>query len=360
MAEDFGDKTEAPTPRRRQEAREQGNIARSTDLSAAVIIIGMMLLLDWYGLRVVDALKSVMIQMLGEELLVDTSTDGIASSVIAALRAVVVSMAPLLLGMVVLAVIVNVAQVGINFNGKRLQPKLSSLNPIKGIQKLFGGGHGFIQFAMNVSKLVLVAVVAYSAVHGRIEEIIGVQQLTFQQIFGMGCGIVYSIMLRIGVLLLVLALIDYAYQRFRTERQLRMTKQEVKEEMRRMEGDPKIKQRRRQIAMQMATQRFRNDVPQADVVVTNPTEFAIAIKYDAATMHAPKVVAKGQGYLAMKIREIAITAGVPILERKPLARALYKLVEVGQEIPEQFYSAVAEILAYVYELSGKLRERVGS
>jgi len=154
-----------------------------------------------------------------------------------------------------------------------------------------------------------------------------------------------------------LAILEYAYQKWRIEQELKMTKQEVKEEMRRMEGDPKIKQRRRQIALQMLTQRLKKDVPTADVVVTNPTEFAVALKYDADTMHAPRVVAKGQGLIAQRIREIAIASGVPILERKPLARALYKLVEVGQEIPEQFYSAVAEILAYVYELSGRVRKK---
>jgi flagellar biosynthetic protein FlhB len=124
-----------------------------------------------------------------------------------------------------------------------------------------------------------------------------------------------------------------------------------------MEGDPQVKQRRRQIAYQVALQRLKKEVPKADVVVTNPTEFAVALRFDAETMHAPRVVAKGHGYMAMRIRELAIANGVPILERKPLARALYKLVEVGQEIPEQFYAAVAEILAYVYELSGKLRRK---
>jgi len=205
--------------------------------------------------------------------------------------------------------------------------------------------------------MLMVGLVGYSAVHGRIEQIISVQQLSFLQIFGLGAGIVFSIIVRVAVLLLVLAIIDYCWQRYRLEKQLKMTKQEVKEEMRRMEGDPKIKQRRRQIAIQMITQRFKKDVPTADVVVTNPTEFAVALKYDQTTMHAPRVIAKGQGYLAMKIREIAIAHGVPILERKPLARALYKLVDIGHEIPEQFYSAVAEILAYVYELSGKLKQR---
>jgi len=132
----------------------------------------------------------------------------------------------------------------------------------------------------------------------------------------------------------------------------------VKDELRNMEGDPKLKQRRRQVGMQIAQRKLKKDVPTADVVVTNPTEFAVALKYDQSSMHAPRVVAKGQGLMAQRIREIAVAAGVPILERKPLARALFKLVEVGQEIPEQFYSAVAEILAYVYELTGKVRRKV--
>ena len=180
-----------------------------------------------------------------------------------------------------------------------------------------------------------------------------VQRLSHMQIYALSAGVIFSIAIRIGVLLLVLALIDYAYQRYHLEQQLKMSKQDVKEEMRRMEGDPKIKQRRRQLAVQMANKKLKKDVPTADVVVTNPTEFAVALKYDSATMHAPRVVAKGQDLMAKRIREIAIEHGIPILERKPLARALYKLVSVGQEIPAQFYSTVAEILAYVYDLTRK-------
>jgi flagellar biosynthetic protein FlhB len=273
------------------------------------------------------------------------------------LRVLATALAPILAGVIVIAIVVNLAQVGLVFSGKRLQPNLDALNPVKGFSRVFGGGQGWMHFVMSLMKMTLVASVAYSAVHGRLVQIVEVQRLSFLQIFGLGASIVFSILLRIAVLLLVLAVLDYVWQRYRMEKQLRMTKQEVKEEMRRMEGDPKIKQRRRQIAVQMLTQRFKKDVPTADVVVTNPTEFAVALKYDSTSMHAPRVIAKGQGYLAQKIREIAIAHGVPILERKPLARALYKLVDVGQEIPEQFYSAVAEILAYVYELSGKLKQR---
>jgi flagellar biosynthesis protein FlhB len=210
---------------------------------------------------------------------------------------------------------------------------------------------------MNLAKMTMIGLVAYSAIHNRLATIAGATALSHEQIFGLGAQLVYDIGLRIAVLLLVLAVIDYIYQRYKIEKQLKMTKQEVKDEMKKMEGDPHIKQRRRQIQMQRAVQRVRHDVPTADVIVTNPTHFAVALKYDAANMHAPKVVAKGADYLALKIREVAAEHGIPILERPPLARALYKDVEVGQEIPEKFFSAVAEILAYVYELSGKAKRR---
>jgi len=357
MAEDFGDKTEAPTPRRRQEAREQGNIARSTDLTAASVVLGTMIMLNWYGKGLVSALKNLMHEMLSARQLTDWSSAGAMTSLVRAIIAAGTALAPLFAGVMLIAIGVNLAQVGLVFSGKRLQPNFAALNPVRGAGKLFGGGGGAFHLLMNLLKLVLVGAVAYSALHGRLPQVIGSQQTTFVQVFGQGAELIYSIAMRLGLLLLVLALIDYAYQRYRIEQDLKMSKQEVKEEMRRMEGDPQTKQRRKQIAMQIAMQRLKKDVPNADVVVTNPTEFAVALQYDQASMHAPKVVAKGRGYMAMRIRELAIANGVPILERKPLARALYKLVQVGQEIPEQFYAAVAEILAYVYELSGKLRRK---
>jgi flagellar biosynthetic protein FlhB len=256
------------------------------------------------------------------------------------------------------AIVINLIQVGFFLNFSRIQPRASALNPFKGLSKIFSGRDGLVHMVMNLLKLVFVALVAYSAVHGKLPLILSTQQLDFVQIFGLGAQIVYSIALRIGAVLLVLAILDYAWQRWRNEQQLKMSKQEIKEEMRRMEGDPQIKSRRRQIALQRIVQGIRKNVPTADVIVTNPTHYAVALKYDAETMHAPKVVAKGADFLAQTIREIAVANGVPILERAPLARSLYRLVEVGQEIPEQFYSAVAEILAYVYELSGRVRQAV--
>src|SRR6185312_881518 len=247
-------------------------------------------------------------------------------------------------------------QVGFYFSATRLQPNLAALNPFRGFGRIFSS-RSPMTLLLGIGKMLVLSLVAYSAVHSRLSELLRVQGLGFVQIFGLGAALVYSIAIRVGIAMLVLAIIDYAYQRYRIENELKMTKQEVKEEMRRMEGDPKMKQRRRQVAIQMLKRKLKKDVPTADVVVTNPTEFAVALKYDAQSMHAPRVIAKGQGLIAQHIREIAIAAGVPILERKPLARALYKMVEVGQEIPEQFYSAVAEILAYVYELSGKAKRK---
>ncbi len=357
MAEDMGDKTEAPTPRRRAEAREQGNIARSADLTAAAVLIGVIVMLDWYGGGLVKSLRGLMNEMLGPASMGEFSVGATIEHMVRSLFAVGAAMAPMLIGVLLIALIANVIQVGFIFNPAKLAPNPAALNPMKGLGKLLGGGKGVFGFGMNLMKLGLVGAVAWSSVAGKMGQIVTVQQLAFMQIFGLGAELIHSIAMRLGILLLVLAIIDYLYQRFRIERELRMTKQEVKDEMKRMEGDPHIKQRRREIARQVARNRARTEVPTADVVVTNPTEFAIAIKYDADAMHAPRVVAKGQGPMALFIRQIAVAHGVPILERKPLARALYKLVEVGQEIPEQFYSAVAEILAYVYELTGKTRRR---
>jgi flagellar biosynthetic protein FlhB len=354
MAEDQGDKTEDPTPRRREEAREQGNVARSTDLTAASMLVGSLVLLNWSGGKIFGAMKAVVERMLSVNSLASvdskSATDGLASMVFFMGAA----MLPLMGGILVIAILVNVAQVGLHLNTSKLAPNFEALNPVAGIGRLFKS-QGPMKLVMGLLKMALVSLTAYSAVHSRMNQIVGVELLTFMQIFYLGAQLLYSIGLRVGLLLFVLALIDYLWQRRQIEQSLRMTKQEVKDEMRNMDGDPKLKQRRRQIAQQIAQKKLQKDVPTADVVITNPTEFAIALKYDSSTMHAPRVVAKGQGLIAKRIRELAIAAGVPILERKPLARALYKLVEAGHEIPEEFYSTVAEILAYVYELTGKAR-----
>ncbi len=352
MAANDGDKTEAPTPRRRTEARQQGQIARSTDLNSALLLLGGMLCLRSMGPRLMQSLLGVMQENLSVSDPEQTAHIDVLHVVSSAALATLTAAGPIMLGLLVLALAANLLQVGFLITGQPLQPSLNKLNPLNGFSRIFSA-RTLVQLAMNCLKLALICFVAYASIRERWSAIFlaletdgGEQAVLISQI-------VYAVGLRLAMVLVVLALLDYGYQRLRHEKDLRMTKEEVKEEMRRMEGDPVIRQRRRRMQFAAAMQRIRKLVPTADVVVTNPTELAIAIKYDQESMRAPTVVAKGQDYLAQKIREIAIQHGVPIIEKKPLAQALYKTVEAGQEVPEQFYKAIAEILAYVYELSGR-------
>ena len=355
MADEFGDKTEAATPRKREEAREQGRVAKSTDLSAAIVLLSAVLLLGWFGPGIAGAFKEVMQEAMSLKVVGDMQAGNAATLAGRSMLLAGLAAAPLVLGLMAAAMFGNVIQVGLYATPARLQPKLSALSPLKGVKRILGGAQVWVSLAMNIFKLVVVTAVGYSAVHGRLGEIVAAQRLDHTQAFGMAAGMVYAVALRVAVVLLILSIFDWVWQKFKHGRDLRMTKQEVRDEMKRMEGDPLLKARRRQIATQMSRDRQKQSVPGADVVVTNPTEYAVALKYDAAGGGAPKVVAKGRGLIAAEIRRIAIENGVPILERPPLARALYRTVQVGQEIPEEFYSAVAEILAYVYELTGKLR-----
>jgi flagellar biosynthetic protein FlhB len=231
-------------------------------------------------------------------------------------------------------------------------PELSKINPLSGMKRLVDARAG-VRLIMSLAKVGLILGVASWIIRSDLEQILGLAQLEIRQLFMVCAELVFLLALKLSLLLLVLAIADYAFQRWQRERDLRMSKQEIKEEMKRMDGDPLVKQRRARVARQLALQRVGQAVPQADVIVTNPTHFAIALKYNSDEMRAPKVVAKGADFLAMRIRQLAVANGVPIVERKELARALYASIEPGDEIPAEYYSAVAEILAYVYRLSGR-------
>jgi flagellar biosynthetic protein FlhB len=355
MAEgEMGDKTEAPTPRRRQEARDAGTIARSGDLVSSVTLISVLLLLKSFGTDIIGALRAIMQDFMSPASMSDFGGKLISVEIVRATIVIFASMAPIFLGIMACAILINLYQTGIYFNLHRIQPNFAALNPSNGFFRLFSfQGPNFAQTGMNIVKMVVVGLTAYSAISGKVGTIVNVQELTFMQIFGLGAVITYDIALRIGVLLLVLAVFDYAYQRWHIEQELKMSKAEIKEEMKRMDGDPRVKARRKQIAIQRHKERLKKTVPKADVVITNPTHFAVALQYEADKMRAPRVIAKGQDEMARRIRELAAEHGIPIVERAPLARALYRMCDVGDEIPEQFYSAVAEILAYVYELNRK-------
>lgn len=269
-----------------------------------------------------------------------------------ALSAMIKMAAPICLILMFIAVIVSLAQVGFLFTFHPITPDLQKIDPIAGFSRIFSM-ESVVKLVISLFKVALISAVAYFTIKSRMAQIANISELDHMQIMGFAAYLIFLLGLRLALVLFIIAIFDYAYTRYKYEQNLRMSKQELKEELRRMEGDPLVKERRRRVARQLAMQRMQYTVPKADVVVTNPTELAIALKYDSETMTAPRVVAKGAGFLAARIRQIAVQNKVPIIERKPLAQALYKTVEIGQEIPPAFYKAVAEILAYVYELTGK-------
>lgn len=352
MADDFGEKTEAPTSRRREEARERGQVVKSTDLTAAIALLGAMVALNYFGPGLLREMMGMTRQMLTfsiNDAVTASSMKEIAFIGLILLGKLTI---PLCLVMTVVGVLITLAQVGFLLSSHPLMPSFSKINPISGFQRMLSM-ESAMKMGLNLIKVGVIGTVAYMTIKGKLGQILNLSGMDTWQIIGISGELIFLLGIRLAVILLVLAIFDYAITWFQNEKKLRMSKQEIKEEMRRMEGDPLVKERRRRVARQLMAQRMQHAVPKADVVITNPTELAIALKYDPKTMTAPKVIAKGADHLAARIRQIAIKNGIPIVERKPLARAIYKTVEVGQEIPPAYYKAIAEILAYVYELTGK-------
>lgn len=350
------ERTEAPTPRRREEARQSGQVGKSTDLTAAVILLGCMLMLEFTGRQILGRLLALTRHCLDGRAAYAADAEQMTPLMAQAFREAGMIVLPFLVLVVVLAVLVLFLQVGFLLTVKPLKPSFNKLNPINGLKRMFSA-RAVMQLVLGVAKMSLLSLVAYLTLKERVGGLAHASALPHLSLIAISGEMMMTLGIRLAIVLLLLGIIDLIYQRYKTERDMRMTKQEVKEELKRMDGDPEIKRRRREVQLQLAVQRLQSAVPKADVVVTNPTELAIAIRYDAAAMMAPQVIAKGADFLARRIREIAVLHGIPIVERKPLAQALFKLVEVGQEIPPQFYKAVAEILAYVYELAGGRRVR---
>jgi flagellar biosynthetic protein FlhB len=345
--DDAGDRTEQPTPRRREEAREEGQVARSTDLTAAVSLMAGILLLKFFG-------SSMMTSLLNMTRGIADTPSFTADQLIPWVRRVggetLRLVVPFLLALAVITAVGTAAQSGLVLTWKKLGIKPDRLHPMQGLKRIFSS-EALMRLATSLFKVGLLTGVAYFSIKGDIDTILVSGGSHPRGIYVLLAGLLFDLAVRMGLVLLVVGFADYLFQRWRLEQQLRMTKQEVRDELKRMEGDPLIKQRRRQMQQRLAMQRINAEVPRADVVVTNPTEYAIALRYDEAKMTAPKVVAKGRDHLAERIRLLAQQHGVPIVERPPLARALYAAVEVGREVPPQFYRAVAEVLAYVYQLS---------
>jgi flagellar biosynthesis protein FlhB len=341
-------KTERPTGRRLQKAREKGQVARSREVSAAAVLLGSLLLLSYYGQNLVDALQSQLREFL--RLSVPTEITPLYISGLSFSLAVIIGTAvlPVMLVAFAIAFVANAAQSGIVISWEALSLHFEKLNPATGMSRLFSK-NGLFEFGKSVSLFAVVSVIAYQVVSQYIHLYPRLVLMDVKQLLYWTSLISYQVLLRVSIALAVIAAFDYAFQRYRFMEQLKMTKQEVKEEYKDLEGDPLTRGRIRRIQREMSRKRMMADVPEATVVVTNPTHYAVALTYDMDEMEAPKVVAKGVGFLALRIKELAQKHDIPLVENKPLAQTLYKTVEIGAFIPAGLYKAVAEILAYVYK-----------
>lgn len=352
MEDNREQRTEQPTHYRLEKAREKGKVVKSNELTSALVVIGglvaLKLLYPWF----VSAASESTQYYLGNPPCVETvgDTQSLLSGVIVKGFRL---LSPYLVAILGIAILANYIQVGWMFSTEPLALSLDKINPIAGAKRLFSLKSLF-KTAINLAKATLVGVVFYKSIKASLPEYMTLSDCSIRQTIDFMAAEAFAIAMKATLILVVLGFVDYAYQRRDYIKNLMMTKQEVKDEHKELEGSPLIKSRIRSRQIALARQRMMEEVPKADVVVTNPVFIAVALRYDLKKMNAPVVVAKGQRLIAEKIKEVATAHGIPVLENKPLARSLYELVEVGSEIPASLYKAVAEILSYVYRLKGRV------
>jgi flagellar biosynthetic protein FlhB len=344
------EKTEPATPKRKQEARKKGQTPKSAELNSVIVLMGLFMIINSLGGWIFHQLAVYLRQTLAPGQLNQKITQAFLIRQIMYHTIFIGRLfLPIGLGAMLIGVVVNLVQVGPLFTTEPLKPNFNRINPISGWQRLFSS-QSLVELVKALGKLTIIIYFAYATIKNNLP-------LLLQSRLGGPLepalkvwGILYQVALKICGFLLVVAVCDYAYHRWEYNRSLRMSKKEVRDEFKQTEGNPQIKSKIRQRQAQMASRRMMQEVPKADVVITNPTHLAIALRYDSASMAAPVVVAKGEGLIATRIREIATEHGITLVENKPLARALYATVELGAVIPEDLFQAVAEVLAFVYRL----------
>jgi flagellar biosynthetic protein FlhB len=359
MAEqqDDAQKTEDPTPKKLEKAREKGQVAKSQEVNHWFIILALGLILTIFAPAMAGGLTDTLVRFLEKphqlpvtgglgDVLVDTMVDLLW-----------VFLLPMLVVMVAAAA-ANFLQIGLLFSAEQLKPKLEKISPLKGAKRLFST-RALVDFAKGVAKLSIVGFVAFLMVWPQHDVLPMLIEYSMSAQLDMLHGLALKVVGGVLAVMTVVAALDVAYQRYKHHQEMKMSKQEVKDEFKQSEGDPQVKQRLRQLRMEKSRKRMMAAVPEADVVVTNPTHYAVALAYTHGEMSAPRVVAKGADEIARRIREVAEENDVPLVENAPLARALYAGVELDQEIPPEHYKAVAEIIGYVMRLKGKLPQAAG-
>ena len=347
--ESAADRTEKATPKRKEKALEEGQVALSQEVNSALVLAMAFSLLFVFAPFMGNILNDNARYLFSQShiFLVDNPL-ALVDIASANFTVIIKALAPLMGIVMVTGFLANVLQVGWHVNIQSLAFKWSKINPISGIKQMFAKKAAF-ELLKNVLKIAIITTMAWWTISGMLSQVAGSALLSLASVTSLGKLVMMKLVYRMVALLTILAALDWSFQKWQHEEDLKMTKQELKEEAKDLEGDPQVKARMRAIQYDLVRRRMMADVPTADVVVTNPTHFAVALKYVAGDP-APKVVAKGADHVAQKIKALARDSRVPVIENVPLARALHKSVDVGSFIPDELYKAVAEVLAYIYRL----------
>jgi flagellar biosynthesis protein FlhB len=348
-----GEKTEKATPKKKQDARKKGQVAKSQDVNTAVVLLAVFLFLMFFGKTMTERLIGVLRNALQNYMLMDLTENNINAILLEILTELAFFLGPVMLVALLAGVAANYAQVGFMFSTEAIQMKLEKINPISGFKRIFSM-RAIVELIKSILKISFIGMIAFSVLWSRMDEVL----LLANKSIGAALATIAGLTLQMGLFasgaLLFLSLLDFLYQKYDFEKSIRMSKQDLKDEYKNIEGDPLIKSKIKQKQREMAMRRMMQEVPKADVVITNPTHYAIALKYDEQKADAPVVVAKGVDFVAQKIKLIAKENDIVAVENRPLARALYSQAEIGDAIPEEFFKAVAEILAFVYQTKNKV------
>jgi flagellar biosynthesis protein FlhB len=358
MAEADGqEKTEQASGKKLSESRNKGQVARSTEINSfAIFMSGLVLLLmtqKHLGNNVANLAKSIF----GHLDKLSVNQDVFGQYLISGLSFFFNTMGPIFLGLVIVSIVAGYAQVGFKITPSVLAPKFSKLNIISNIKSKFFSTHSLFELGKSLLKLGIIGFFTYWVLKDVVVSAISIVEFSVEEIFSFMIDSAYNLLWKLALVYAIIAVADFAYQKYKFRNDMMMTKHEVKEENKQTEGDPHVKGRIRSIQMSLARSRMMKELPTADVVITNPTHFAVALKYDFGKTGAPKVIAKGVDDLAQRIKKIAVEHNIPLHEDRELARALYKLCDIGDEIPQNLFKTVAQILAYIYKLKNQKKKK---
>ena len=348
------EKTEKATQKKITDSREKGQVLQSKEVNSAFMLLGAFISLSLLGGFIGNIITRLTLYVFDEFLNINYSFSitNIYKLMVTVLYHLLLMALPIALICLLIGLISSYMQVGYLFTTKTLEVKFSKLNPIEGFKRMFSM-KSLVELVKSFIKIIFVGYVVFRYVEGHLETIFNTMYMDTVVIIKTLVTITVQIGVRAGMVLVFLALLDYIYQKYEYNKNLKMTKQEIKEEYKQTEGNPQIKSKIKEKQRQISMRRMMQDVPSADVIITNPTHFAIAIKYDPNLSDAPMVVAKGVDIIAQKIKEIASNNNVPMVENRQLARALYDVADIGRPIPQDMYQSVAEVLAYVYQINNR-------